>query len=379
MSVGLYLHYPFCLARCAYCDAYKEIFDKSLEQRYFEALTIETDLVAADTADSIGRIDTIYIGGGTPSLVNLELFSDWLNQVKRRFDLADQIEFSLEMNPESVTSELMAELRGLGVTRPVFGIQSFNPDLLKLLDRRHNVRDSHQAVYLANALGFPGFGLDLIFGLPGQTSKMLASDLDQILELEPEHISFYELTIEPGTALAEKVARGSLKLPDDDFLYAQYRAGCDEMAEAGYTRYELSSFAREGHECRHNLGYWQGDNYIGLGVSAHSFVNNRRWANKPDLKDYINDLKQGRPPIVIDESGTEERITEAIMLGLRLSHGIDRTRFAERFGTALDACIKRDQYDALIESGHLIDEQDRLRLSDDGFHLAEEIVARLLP
>jgi len=377
MPFGLYLHYPFCRNRCSYCDFYKELYDQGLEKRFFHALATETDLLAARYSDK-RDITSIFIGGGTPSLASRDLLADWLEKLNRRFTVSDDLEFSIETNPESVSLDLLEFYRSLGVNRPLFGVQSFNPRLLKLLDRRHRPHDSQRAVYHANGLGFENFGIDLIYGLPGQNSDLLAIDLDQLIDLDPPHISFYQLTVEAETPLARKLAAGALRLPDQELVHAMYRAGVQQMEEAGYRRYEVSSFARPGFECRHNLGYWEGDEYLGLGPSAHSFMDGMRFSNRDDLGIYLDELQAGRLPSVIDESGLEERMTEAIMLGLRTSQGISRRRFTQRFGVRLEERLDRRQYRMLVESGHLLPERGSLRLSDEGFCLADEITRRLV-
>ena len=378
MSLGLYLHYPFCRNRCSYCDFYKELYDEQLEEQFFGALATEADLLASEYANDHREVTSIFIGGGTPSLASRDLLADWLKTVKRRFSVSDHLEFSIETNPESVSLDLLEFYQHLGVNRPLFGIQSFDTRLLKVLDRRHFSHDSHRAVYQANALGFTNFGVDLIYGLPGQNSGMLAMDLDQLLDLEPPHISFYQLTVEEGTGLAEKVSAGTLRLPDQELAHAMYRGGAQQMEEAGYKRYEVSSFAKPGFECRHNLGYWEGDEYLGLGPSAHSFMDSERFANAADLRTYLDELQTGRLPRVIDKSGLEERMTEAILLGLRTTQGINRRRFSQRFGVPLKDRLDRKQYRILVESGHLVPDRGNLRLSDEGFYLADEITRRLL-
>jgi len=377
MPFGLYLHYPFCRNRCSYCDFYKELYDQGLEKRFFDALNTETDLAASRYASG-RKITSIFIGGGTPSLASRDLLTDWWERLNRRFEISRNLEFSIETNPESVTLDLLEFYRDLGVNRPLFGIQSFNRRSLKLLDRRHRPHDSHRAVYHANALGFDNFGVDLIYGLPRQRSKSLAGDLDQIIDLEPPHISFYQLTVEPGTVLARRLSSGELRLPDQELVHGMYRGGVQQLTESGYNRYEVSSFARPGFECRHNIGYWEGDEYLGLGPSAHSFIEGVRFANRDDVGVYLEELRAGRLPHLIDESGAEERMTEAIMLGLRTSQGINRRRFSQRFGVKLEERLDRSQYRILVESGHLLPERGRLRLSDEGFYLADEITRRLL-
>ncbi|MEW6051693.1 MAG: radical SAM family heme chaperone HemW [Candidatus Zixiibacteriota bacterium] len=377
MPFGLYVHFPFCRNKCSYCDFYKELYDVDLETKFFKALMIETELAAEAHGSTDREISTIFIGGGTPSLVNLGKFEEWLGLIRRLFIMPQGIEFSVENNPDSINVENLKAFKELGVNRPTYGIQSFNPKLLKLLNRKHNPEHSQKAVYLTNALGYTNFGVDMIFGLPRQTTRMLSADLDQIIDLEPPHISFYQLTVETGTTLAERVKAGSLVMPSQEVTMSLYRGGCERMAEAGYHRYEVSSFAKPGFECKHNLGYWVGDDYLGLGPSAHSFMNGERFANVPSVTKYIGSLLKRERPVIRDESGEEERMEEAIMLGLRMSRGIDRHQFALRFGQPIEDRLDLKQYELFINSGHLITEGETLRLSDEGILLADEITRRL--
>lgn len=378
MPFGLYVHFPFCRNHCSYCDFYKELFDSTLQRQFYEALRIETELCAEAIGDSDREISTIFIGGGTPSLTNLDLLSDWLALVRKLFLVPQGIEFSIETNPESVTLENLTAFKELGVNRPLFGIQSFNLKLLKLLNRKHNPDDSYRAVYYTNALGFSNFGVDLIFGLPGQSMKMLSKDIDEIVELNPPHISFYQLTVEQGTPLAQMVASGKLQMPNQESSMAMYRGGVEKFTEAGFHRYEVSSLARPGFECRHNLGYWEGRDYLGMGPSAHSFMNGKRFANSANLTENISALKAGNRPMVNDDSGVEDRMVEAIMLGLRMAKGIDRHQFAARFGRSLESQLDLHNYELLCNSGHVVAEEGVVRLSEEGILLADEITRRLI-
>ncbi len=290
MPFGLYVHFPFCLNRCSYCNYGKVPYDRTLEKRFFEALTIETRLAARKTNSPAQTISTIFLGGGTPSLASIELLSGWFDILRQEFDIAATIEFSIECNPETVTRDRLSLFKELGINRPTFGIQSFDTHLLQLLDRRHNADHSREAIYHANILGFESFGCDLIFGLPGQNTTQLNSDLNQLIDLDPPHISYYQLTVEDDTPLATRVADCTFQMPDSDRMYALYRIVCERLAEAGYNRYEVSSFAKPGFECRHNLGYWRGDDYLGLGPSAHSLVDGKRFANDADVFRYIESL-----------------------------------------------------------------------------------------
>jgi len=377
MPLGLYLHFPFCRYKCAYCDFYKEHYDSLLEARFYDALRTETEIAAQAFRDRDYQLSTLYIGGGTPSLTTLELFHSWLDQVRRLFGHEASVEFSFEINPESCSRVLLEALLALGVTRPVFGVQSFDQKLLKLLSRKHELGQVHEAIYLANALGYDNYGCDLLYGMPGQTGKRLSYDLDQMTDLEPPHISFYQLTIEQGTELARQVDRGKIKLPDSDFAQTLYSAGYEHFKEHGYERYEVCSFAKPGHECRHNLNYWTGGDYLGLGPAAHSFLDGHRFSNAANLYEYMETLEKGRRPTIEDRSGPKERMFEAIMLGLRTAQGIDRAQFEKRFHRSLSDAIDSRQYELLINSGHLVDAGNYLRLSDEAMILADEITRRI--
>lgn len=378
MPFGLYLHFPFCNIDCSYCDFYKEHYECGLEENFYKALTIETELTAAQYAPYDREVTSIYVGGGTPSITNLNHFSRWFYHLKRHFHITDGIEFSIECNPESITLESLIIFKELGVNRPVFGIQSFDSRLLKILNRKHHPHHSHRAIYWANALGYKNFGADFIFGLPEQTSRMLSADLDQLIDLAPTHISFYQLTVEAGTELAANISAGFLKMPDPELAIAMYRGGCQRMMEAGYGRYEVSSFARKGYECKHNLGYWEGNDYLGLGPSAHSFMNGKHFANVFNLQTYITETRAGRLPRIIDKSGVEQRMSEAIILGLRTSRGISRSQFSERFGAPIETRLNREHYRLLVESGHLVPDRKNLRLSEEGIYIVDEITRRLI-
>ncbi|MEW5796622.1 MAG: coproporphyrinogen-III oxidase family protein [Candidatus Zixiibacteriota bacterium] len=412
MPFGLYLHFPFCRHKCGYCDFYKEHYDSLLESRFYDALCIESELAAQTLHDRGYRIATLYIGGGTPSLTTLDRFRAWLEKVYRLFPHEEEIEFSFEINPESCSRGLLQALLEIGVNRPVFGVQSFDSGLLKLLSRKHELQQVHEAVYLANALGYDNYGCDLLYAMPGQTGKMLSSDLDQMTDLGPPHISFYQLTAEEGTELDRMVKRGKVKLPDLDFAQTLYSAGYEHFKARGYERYEVCSFVRAdqatedvgqeprapatngrtagvlpyeskaprrlpAHACRHNLNYWTGGEYLGLGPAAHSFIDGRRFSNVANLYEYMETLEHGRRPTIEDRSGEKERIFEAIMLGLRTARGIDRASFERRFHRPLSDLLDPSQYDLLLNSGHLVDTGDFLRLSDEALILADEITQRL--
>lgn len=377
MSFGLYLHFPFCANRCHYCDFYKEIHTPENEARFFDALDIETKLIVAQLPNE-PRIKTIYIGGGTPSLVNLDRLATWLEQVRSHFDLENSIEFSFETNPETVDLELLKKLKKIGVNRPLFGVQSFHSELLKRLGRLHNVKQTHRAIYHANALEFGNYGIDLIFGLPGQNANMHTSDLEQAIQLKVPHISYYQLIVEPGTILYRDVESGKTRLPDSELVAAMSGEGTEKLIEAGYHHYELSSFALPGHECQHNQGYWNGSPYIGLGPSAHSFIGEQRYFNASNLDEYIDTIKDGKLPRQRDISTTSDRIIECIMLGLRTSQGVSRTLFEQRFDSPLEDHLDMAVLAHLVDSGYVRLDDDAIRLTTVGLSMIDDVTRRLI-
>lgn len=361
MSLSLYIHFPFCANLCGYCDFYKTTYHTEQEQIYLDALRTELRLAVNDVPVESRVLDSIYIGGGTPSLASFHFLRDLIDDINNYFRLARDLEFSLEINPESLDNVKLEYLR-----------------LLKSLDRKHKLEDSFRAVYLARALGFANFGVDMIFGLPRQSAKLLSDDLNQVIALEPPHISYYQLTVEKGTPLEQKVAAGKLCLPDNDLMAAMYRGISEEMKKHGYFRYEVSSFARPGFECRHNLRYWDGGDFLGLGPSAHSFIGNRRFANLSDLSVYIQKLSKGVRPLIFDTDSIDSRISEAIMLGLRTARGIEREHFARRFGMPVEKALREETLRVLIDAGFIAPATSHLRLTDSGLPLADEIIRRLV-
>jgi oxygen-independent coproporphyrinogen-3 oxidase len=349
-----------------------------LESAFFEALIRETEIVAGDVARPDRKISTIYIGGGTPSTVNPDHLKRWLDRLNALFAVESDCEFSFEVNPESVDLSYLEQLQAMGVNRLVIGAQAFNPRALKLLGRKHEPHHVHRAIYSANALGMHNIAVDFLFGMPGQKKDQLAADIEQLIDLAPKHISLYQLTIESGTPFAEMYTTGQLKRIDPELVAALYRGSCQQLADAGYRRYEVSSFALDGYECRHNLNYWQGKDYIGLGPSAHSIIGNHHIAVVANVNEYIDALQMGRRPLDENVTDQDARIVEAIAMGLRTAGGIDRAQFASRFGVPIEQRLNRSQYDLLVGSGHLVPDRGKLRLSDEGIDMADEITARLL-
>ena len=377
MPLGLYVHFPFCPYFCNYCDYFKVLHLESLEEKFFAALVAETNLVAREFTKR-PVVETLYIGGGTPSLANLKLLNNWLEEAKICFEFTENFEFSFECNIDSIDVDKLSGLKEIGVTRPILGMQSFNEKLLTAITRPHKPRIGHQVVYHSHVLGFKSFGVDMLFGLPGQSNNMLLADIEQLIDMEPPHVSLYQLTIEPDTPLGESVKSGEVTVPDDATISAMLSSAAGALVNSGYVHYEISSFAKPGLECRHNLNYWQGGEYIGLGPSAHSYVNGKFFGNVESVGDYIQSISKKNIPRVLSESGLLKRADDTIASSLRLKNGIDKNLFAERFGIPVEERLNPSELELLLKSGILVDDDTMLRTSETAFFQADEIARRLI-
>ncbi|PKN82480.1 MAG: coproporphyrinogen III oxidase [Chloroflexi bacterium HGW-Chloroflexi-9] len=386
--LALYLHTPFCTSKCGYCDFNSYEGLEHLVPDYTPALVHEMELWAP--AARRFRVETIFFGGGTPSLTSLDDLAAIFDGLKANFDISPTVEWSLEANPTELTLEHLQGLRALGVNRLSMGVQSMHEDELKLLERQHSPERVAQAVADARAAGFENLNLDLIFGLIDQPLERWQQTLEHILEFEPEHLSCYALTVEPGTALFYQVSKGLLPAPDPDVAADQYEWTRERLAAAGYEQYEISNWAKPGRQCRHNLVYWRAEPYLGMGAGAHSFFAGRRFANvdAPNRYEelvnasYEERTATGRTELRQIAGGeTPDEATlraDAMILGLRLMEGVSLPEFAERFGvTVQDAfgpAIDRHTRLGLIEVAG-----DRLRLTDRGLLLSNEVFTDLLP
>lgn len=387
-ALALYLHTPFCTSKCGYCDFNSYEGLDHLVPDYTPALVREMELWAP--AARRYQVRTIFFGGGTPSLTSLDDLAAIFDGLKANFDISPDVEWSLEANPTELTLEHLRGLRALGVNRLSMGVQSMHADELELLERQHSPERVLQAVADARAAGFDNLNLDLIFGLIGQPLERWQQTVEQILALQPEHLSCYALTVEPGTALYYRVSKGLLPSPDPDVAADQYEWTRQRLAAAGYVQYEISNWAKPGRECRHNLVYWRAEPYLGFGAGAHSFFAGRRFANvdAPNQYEervnasYEEKVATGRTELRQIAGGeTPDEATlraDAMILGLRLIEGVSLSGFAERFGVraedAFGPVIERYSRLGLLETAG-----DRLRLTERGLLLANEVFADLLP
>lgn len=389
-SLALYLHIPFCTSKCGYCDFNSYEGLDHVVPDYTPALLREMELWAP--AARSYRVDTIFFGGGTPSLTaidDMRLIADGLHSL---FDVSPGAEWTLEANPTELTREHLEGLRGIGVNRLSMGVQSMHADELELLEREHSPERVVQAVQDARAAGFDNLNLDLIFGLIGHSLDRWQSTLEQVLAFDPEHLSCYALTVEPGTALYYRVQKGILQDPDPDLAAEQYEWTRERLARAGYQQYEISNWAKPGRACRHNLVYWRAEPYLGMGAGAHSFFVGRRMANVDSPARYVEAVNTsyeerhasptGRAElrqVAGGETPDEETLrADAMILGLRLMEGVATDEFRQRFGVSVDdafgSALQRHERLGLLERA-----EDRVRLTERGLLLANEVFVDLLP
>ncbi|MHB8836890.1 MAG: radical SAM family heme chaperone HemW [Candidatus Methylomirabilia bacterium] len=371
-AFGVYVHIPFCLAKCHYCDFVSRPLAAGALETYLAAL--EREIAAAPEAGR--KATTIFFGGGTPSLLDGRQLARLLAAVRSTFPVQPGAEISIEANPGTLTAAKAAEFLALGVNRVSLGVQSLDDTLLLRLGRRHSSREALAAFALLRAAGFDNVGLDLIHGLPGQSPSIWRRDLARAIDLGPEHLSLYALGIETGTPFAAERAAGRLALPGErDELEMLALAG-ELTAAAGYERYEISNFARPGRRCRHNLDCWNLCEYRGFGAGAHSFLRAPaplRLANTPDIDDYVRRIAAGGDAIEMREEPPPRRLAgEALMLGLRTMAGVDETHFAQLHGAA-PATLFPEAVELGAEKGWVDRSDGHLRLTGSGVLFSNEI------
>ncbi|MGH7492495.1 MAG: radical SAM family heme chaperone HemW [bacterium] len=376
-DAALYIHIPFCEKRCRYCDFYTIAGVEGRIPDYIAALKKEVQLRAADAFWHEQRFETIFFGGGTPSLLSPAQISEILRHCFANFQFLPEVEITLETNPGTVTAERLAQYRSIGVNRLSLGVQSFDAGELKMLERIHSPEEAIAAAAAARHAGFENFNLDFMFALPNQTRDLWQATLEQAMKLAPPHLSAYNLTIEAGTPLDFAIRHGELAPLDEEAEREFYAFTIDFLRNHGYHHYEISNFAQPGHEAKHNLKYWDGSFYLGLGASAHAYDGRRRFWNVANLRKYLEASRHN----LLAEEGEEEltrsqHMFEFAFLGLRQSHGIDLPAFNERFHQPFEEAFKGVTKE-LEKVGLLVRARDRLCLSREGLFLCDEICAKL--
>ena len=371
-AAGLYVHIPFCSSRCSYCDFATGLYQSELAERYVRGLVDE--IRAWPHEGEI--VDTIYFGGGTPSLLAPAQLERILASLYERFKIATDSEITIEINPGSATPEKLRAFRSLGVNRASFGAQTFDDAELAKLGRSHNSADTLRTFAYLREAGFENVSFDLIAGLPGQTLPGWQRNIKQALELAPEHLSFYLLEVHSGTPLAEHIRRGIQPQPDDDLAGVMYEWMLEQAVIAGYEHYEISNLCRPGFHSRHNVKYWTAAPYYGFGCSSHSYDGDmRRWSNHRDVLKYVEMVESGASPVVEEQQLQQTDVrAEAVFLGMRLMQGVDLRRYRESFGVDL-----RDEHaedlDRFCKAGLVELDGDLIRLTRTGALLSNEVFA----
>ncbi|MBN2654503.1 MAG: radical SAM family heme chaperone HemW [Nitrospirae bacterium] len=370
MTGSLYIHIPFCLSKCNYCDFNSIPFKQQLADRYIHALITEIKNQSKDAP----LINTVYIGGGTPTILDPSQIQKIIQKIRQNYNISDDAEISIEANPGTLDRTKLESFIISGINRISIGAQSFIDDELAFMGRRHTALIIDISVSYAREAGFTNISLDLIYGLPKQKVQQWKDNIAKAILLKPDHISTYELTVENGTPLAHDIINGKYTMPDEDDISEMYYCGIDALSAAGYIQYEISNFAKPGYECRHNINYWNRGEYIGVGSGAHSFCSGVRRSNTRDIKKYCELIETSSDAYedqeIIDEKGA---LKEIIFLGLRKCEGIDLSVLPNEVSEK----IKKAASD-LVRSSLVCFEDERMKLTQKGFILSSEVIVRVL-
>lgn len=376
-QVGVYVHIPFCVAKCNYCAFNSYAGLEHLYLDYVEALQREIRQCSRDKSSVRAR--SVYLGGGTPSVLSTDTLGAILNGCLDSFDPIPGAEISVEANPGTAGATYLSDLRAQGVNRLSLGAQSFDDSILRVLGRIHTSADVQQGYESARDAGFQNVNLDLIYGLPTQTLEGWQDDLAEAIELKPEHLSLYCLTVEEGTPLAKSISRGELPSPDPDLAAEMYAHAQEGLAEAEYVHYEISNWAVAGRECQHNITYWRSLPYLGFGAGAHSFDGEARYCNIASPEEYVQRILGGQEAIAgRDEIDDALEMSDTMLMGLRMCQGVSFSDFEDRFGSS-PMEVYGDQIRDLIGLGLLDANASGVRLTARGRLLGNEVFERFLP
>jgi len=369
-QLGIYVHVPFCSSICNYCNFNRGLFDADLKTRYVRALQLEI----ARTENGL-KADTIFFGGGTPSLLESDEVASIIQSIRENVDLDQGSEITLETNPETVDRAKLERFRDAGVNRLSFGVQSFHDAELQRLGRIHSADRARAAVREARAAGFENVSLDLMMWLPGQSVEHWLANVDALIAAQPDHASLYLLELYPNAPLKEDMARGGWSLAPDEDAAEMYLRAMERLEAAGLHQYEISNVARPGRESRHNVKYWTDGEWLAFGCGAHATVHGVRWKNVSATADYIDRVMSGNDPVAERRALTDDdRAAEALFTGLRLSKGVDLERFAARYGVDVWARYG-DELRPFVDARWLVHEGPILRLTREGMLMANEVMA----
>lgn len=374
---GLYIHIPFCASKCSYCDFYSmPLKDEAIAMRYLDAALNEFRLRRDELTEPV---NTIYIGGGTPSQLPAAALADFIDSLNADplVDIDNLEEFTIEANPEDITAEWAKIVAASGINRVSIGIQSFIDNELKAVNRRHDAQRAIDAIAALRNAGIAEISGDLIYGLPGQTIDTWETSIDKMLELKLPHISAYSLSYEPGTRLSAMLQAGKIEPASEEDFIAMYGRLIQRLGEQGYDHYEISNFALPGHRAKHNSGYWEFTPYLGIGPGAHSFDGKTRRINPPSLKSYIESLSLMKPTCVEEVEERADLINDYIITGLRKAEGIDFNKMEESLGSHPVEALKKAA-EKFVISGKLVSDSTSLRFTEESWLVSDMILCDLL-
>lgn len=372
---SVYIHIPFCQQICHYCDFTKFFYDEKLATEYIEALTNEVNTNIPGTKN---QVNTIFIGGGTPTALNLNQLRDLLKLIDTKFDVAHCLEFTIEANPGDFDEAKIKLLKAYGVTRISLGVQVFDDVMLEELGRLHKVTDVYRTIDLLQKNGFHNISIDLIYALPNQSLEQFQRSLNEAVAFNLPHYSTYALQIEPKTVFYQRYNKGKLHRPPQEEEVKMYEMLKETMRSKGLKQYEISNFAKPGKESRHNLVYWSNEHYYGFGAGAHGYLPGKRTGNIRPLPAYIKKANQDGSPILNTETiGLREMVEEEMFLGLRKLDGVNTHHFTERFGFSCEKLYK-DEISYLISKGWLQKRGNQIQLTDEGILFGNDVFAQFL-
>lgn len=363
-KVGIYVHIPFCKQKCFYCDFVSYCDKTKLIDKYIECLKKEIKFKSNKKGFII---DTIYIGGGTPSVIDGKLVRDILETIKENFIIDEEAEVTIEVNPGTVNEEKLKIYKESGINRISMGLQSTNNSLLKMLGRIHTYEEFLECFDLARHVGFKNINVDLMIGLPRQDLEDINESIERISNLKPEHISVYSLIVEEGTRISKDLLTGKLILPEEEFERKMYWKVKEKLKSNGYIHYEISNFAKEGYESKHNMDCWNQKEYIGFGLAAHSYLNKKRYSNTENLKTYLEDVEKNR--IIHEVQTTESERNEYMLLGLRKIDGINIQDFKNKF-VDNPIYLYREELNKLVMDKLVNVDENYIKLTNKGIDLA---------
>lgn len=367
-EIGLYIHIPFCKSKCYYCDFVSFSGKEDMVELYIENLLKELNIYK-DLVRNYS-IKTIFIGGGTPSYIDGEHIERLMGFIKENFNVEDLKEVTIETNPGTLDLEKATIYKKAGINRVSMGVQTLNDEHLKKIGRIHTEEETYQSYKILREAGFKDINLDFIFGLPGETIEDVEENLKKIGILKPEHISYYGLILEEDTLLYRLEEEGKLNIPNEVEERKMYYLIKKSLKDMGYLHYEISNFSLKGYECKHNILYWEIEAYISVGLSSHSYLNNRRYWNRDNFKDYFSDLSKGRLPIEGGEDISRQiELSEFAIMGLRLTDGIDKKTFKNRFGKDINHFFDRE-IEKHLGNGLIVESENSIKLTEKGLDLS---------